>query len=1531
MNTRCCLLSAHAASVRPGIVGRLLGQESAARCRRMTIAATSLLLGFQFPTADAQSAIDGFDPSADARVYAICIQTDGKILIGGMFTQLSPNGGAAVTRNRIARLNPDGTLDIAFNPNANGIVHSIALQSDGKVLVAGEFTNIGGQARNRVARLDPATGSADLFDPNVSSLVWSVAVQSDGKVLIGGFFTTIAGETRNNIGRVNPDGTLDGAFNPDANSDVVSMALQSDGKILVGGFFSTIGGQARSRIARLDRTTGLADDFNPNAQGVAQSPVWSVAVQPDGKILAAGFFTSIGGQTRNYIARLDAATGLADSFEPNPNGTVFSIAVQSDGKIVAGGQFTAIGGQTRNRTARLDAISGGADGFDPNANSDVLSAAVQADGKILLCGDFNQIGGAARNHIARITMTATPTPSCSDDTWTDTDTNNSPEGRAAHTAIWTGSEMIVWGGRTNPGLSYLETGARYRPDTNTWTPTTNTNAPAARQGHTAVWTGSEMIVWGGNDPTGRLNTGGRYNPDTDTWIPISTTNAPSPRVSHTAVWTGSEMIVWGGANSNFLNTGARYNPITNTWTATATTNAPQMRANHTAVWTGSEMIVWGGTNTIPLNTGARYDPTTDSWVATNIAGAPDGRQEHTALWTGNEMIVWGGVAGDDLNTGGRYIPATNGWIDTTTIGAPTARRQHTTVWTGTEMIVWGGYNGTDINTGGRYELGTNTWTDTSIITAPTARHDQAGVWTDREMIVWGGLSGNVSANTGGRYCALPLTAPTSTPTPPPILTPTPTPTPACTSLNESFDNVSTLIPGGWYVQNNSQPGPGPTNWFQGNDVVFPSQIGPSTSYVAANFNNGTNQSTLSNWLLTPAITLRNGAVFSFRTRSVTFQHFPDRLQVRMSTNGVSTNVGATATDLGDFQTLLLDINPAYGVDGEYPSDWTQFTLTITGQPTPVVGRLAFRYFVENGGPDGVNSDYIGIDTVHYVCNEPTPTPTTTPTPTPTPTCLPISQDFDDITTLFGSGWVQTNNSQPGPGITNWFQGSTAAFSAQSGVPNSYVAANYDNGTGTSTLSNWLLTPPLTLENGATMSFWTRTIDTPAYADRLQVRMSTNGASAEVGTTATSVGDFQMLLLDINSSYTLTGYPNVWTQFTVTVSEVPSPTTGRLAFRYFVENGGPLGTNSDYIGLDTLRYTCSQITPTPTPIPTPTPTPTLTPTPTPTPLPTTSPSPIVLTLPTFTLDASVPVTPVPKPVVTTEIPNTSGSRPNYIGFQGDFTYDSAVINFATSGPFAPPIRQAGLTGGNWNVNGNVLNTGPGTIKTLRISAFSNDFTPLTGAGTLFEIRPFRVSSTPGESTQLVWAVTPNNFLFIDDNLEDHTPTQMNGLVTIKATVNISGNISYCSNPVPGPVPNVTLTLSGSGSASTFSDSSGSYQLSFLSSGGTYTLTPTKATRAPGSPSINTIDAIAVRQHFLNAGVPLSGCRLTAANVNGDGAVNTVDVIAIQRFFLGFTTGIGNVGKYQFDPSSRIYSQLVSDQTAQDYDTLVFGDVASHFVE
>ncbi len=349
------------------------------------------------------------------------------------------------------------------------------------------------------------------------------------------------------------------------------------------------------------------------------------------------------------------------------------------------------------------------------------------------------------------------------DSWTPTSTAGAPTGRSSHTAVWTGTHVVVWGGC---GGDYLNTGGRYDPATDSWTSTSTVDAPSGRVEHTAVWTGTLMVVWGGYyydgvDTSYYLNTGGRYNPLTDSWTPTSTVGAPSGRFSHAAVWTGTLMVVWGGHDSSTApNTGGRYDPATDSWTPTSTVGAPSGRRSHTGIWTGDLMVVWGGYGGGFLNTGGRYDPATDTWTSTSTAGAPTGRSSHTAVWTGTHMVVWGGVYDDGasiylLNTGGRYDPANESWTPTSTVGVPYGRYLHTAVWTGTAMVVWGGcyfdpeYGYLDTDSGGLYAPATDSWTSTSTAGAPSGREEHTAVWTGTHMVVWGGGWGYL--NTGGRY------------------------------------------------------------------------------------------------------------------------------------------------------------------------------------------------------------------------------------------------------------------------------------------------------------------------------------------------------------------------------------------------------------------------------------------------------------------------------------------------------------------------------------------------------------------------------------------------------------------------------------------------------------------------------------------------------------------------------------------------------------------------------------------------------------
>jgi hypothetical protein len=186
------------------------------------------------------------------------------------------------------------------------------------------------------------------------------------------------------------------------------------------------------------------------------------------------------------------------------------------------------------------------------------------------------------------------------------------------------------------------------------------------------------------------------------------------------------------------------------------------------------------------------------------------------------------------------------------------------------------------------------------------------------------------------------------------------------SFTEGFD---TVVPAGWTnVNNSTTQGTNPT-WFQGNTAVFVAQAGATNSYAGANFNAVTGAGTISLWLISPQKTFANGDTLTFFTRTAA-NSFPDRLQVRLSTAGASVNVGSTDTSVGDFTTLLLDVNPTL-VLGVYPLTWTQFTITLSGLPAGTnSGRFAFRYFVTNGGPSGANSDYIGIDTLAFTSTTP---------------------------------------------------------------------------------------------------------------------------------------------------------------------------------------------------------------------------------------------------------------------------------------------------------------------------------------------------------------------------------------------------------------------------------------------------------------------------------------------------------------------------------------------------------------------------------
>ncbi len=372
-------------------------------------------------------------------VNAVVIQPDGKIIAAGQF--LTYNG---TDRQGIARLHPDGTLDTTFKPGTgftnganSGVVNALALQSDGKIIAGGLFTQFNGTPYKCIVRLN-SDGSIDKsFNPGTgfndfrnAGSVLSLLVQPDGKILAGGNFIKFNDSARSGIARLNADGSLDGSFQPGdgftntgtIKGQVSAMALQSDGKILAGGQFINYNGQSVKSIIRLSSDGKYDASFNTGAgldNGFSHARVGAIVLQPDGKILIGGYFNKANTTDHNAITRLNTNGSIDATFQPGKgfqdvdvfgdenNGEVLSIALQPDGKIVAGGIFVKAGGKDHNNIARLQPDGALDNSFVPGkgflgAKGKVSSLALQSDGKVFAGGSFETYNDTSRITITRL-------------------------------------------------------------------------------------------------------------------------------------------------------------------------------------------------------------------------------------------------------------------------------------------------------------------------------------------------------------------------------------------------------------------------------------------------------------------------------------------------------------------------------------------------------------------------------------------------------------------------------------------------------------------------------------------------------------------------------------------------------------------------------------------------------------------------------------------------------------------------------------------------------------------------------------------------------------------------------------------------------------------------------------------------------------------------------------------------------------------------------------------------------------------------
>ena len=356
-----------------------------------------------------------------------------------------------------------------------------------------------------------------------------------------------------------------------------------------------------------------------------------------------------------------------------------------------------------------------------------------------------------------------------------------------------------------------------------------------------------------------------------------------------------------------------------------------------------------------------------------------------------------------------------------------------------------------------------------------------------------------------------------------------------TILEENFDDLPTALTNGWVTSNNSLP-IGPAQWFQGDPAVMPSQSGAANSCVQANSSSVSGNNTISNWLFSPLRLLKNGDIIKFWTRkALAFDgtDYPDRLEVRLSAAGAGSFGPNSATSVGDYTILLLEINPNLEVGG-YPLDYVQYTATVSGLSAPTSCRVALRYFVTNGGT-GPNSYQIAIDT--------------------------FSIKRNGLST-----WTIQNNSTP-IGATTWQQSDGVIIEAQTGTPADCVTLDFNSVLANNTISNWLIAPTISLQNGDLIKFWTKALFNTG--DRLIVRLSPMGLASIIPNSVMSFGSFTQILTIINPLQTATDYPTTWTEYALTVSGIPTPTACRVAFNYNVTNGGPSGPNGNTIGIDTF--------------------------------------------------------------------------------------------------------------------------------------------------------------------------------------------------------------------------------------------------------------------------------------------------------------------------------------------------------------------------
>jgi hypothetical protein len=346
-------------------------------------------------------------------------------------------------------------------------------------------------------------------------------------------------------------------------------------------------------------------------------------------------------------------------------------------------------------------------------------------------------------------------------------------GRSRAAFAWTGSSVFIWGGKNVAGQA-LNTGAFYDPSKTgvaAWSlAASDVNAPSARVLATAVWTGSELVVWGGGNAADSVDysTGSVYDPVGRTWRRMTSSRSPAARRGAVGIWTGSRVLLWGGFASDGLavdNKTHLYDPANNSWTEADDTNAPQDVRNPATAWSGTHFYVFGGwANPFDTSAARRFQASNETWSP--LPSGPSLRNGPFGNWDGSYFVVWGGrqLSSTPTTNGMRYDPGSNGWTSLATASAPSARyvmdREHG--WTARvsagRTLILGGFDPSVTlsdaaarKDGGIYNSTTNSWTAVPAWPSSEVHRFAVAVWMGSEFLLWGGETGGMPTGNGERY------------------------------------------------------------------------------------------------------------------------------------------------------------------------------------------------------------------------------------------------------------------------------------------------------------------------------------------------------------------------------------------------------------------------------------------------------------------------------------------------------------------------------------------------------------------------------------------------------------------------------------------------------------------------------------------------------------------------------------------------------------------------------------------------------------